>query len=160
MPTWFECKIKYQITDEFGKTKNETENYLIDAVSFTEAEQRLHHVIQTNKGIDFSVAGIRFAKADEIIPSENLDALWFKAKITYFTIDERSGKEQKIGNIVFVAEENIFKALESLKKSLSSSMVEWSVDSISATKIQDVIPYELNLEHAENSISPNDTNDY
>ena len=41
MHTWFECKIRYDKTQENGSIKKVTEPYLVDALSFTEAEARI-----------------------------------------------------------------------------------------------------------------------
>ena len=40
MNKWFECKVKYVKTMENGLEKPVTETYLVDALSFTEAEKR------------------------------------------------------------------------------------------------------------------------
>ena len=41
MHTWFECKIRYEKVMENGMNKKVTEPYLVDALSFTEAEARI-----------------------------------------------------------------------------------------------------------------------
>ena len=40
MNTWFECQIKHTVEEENGKSKK-TEVYLVDALSFSEAEERV-----------------------------------------------------------------------------------------------------------------------
>ncbi len=142
MATWFECKIKYDATDEYGKLKSISEIYLIDAFSFTEAEQRLYKIFESENRVNFVVSSLKMARVDEIIPSQTEDILWFKARITYLSIDEKSGKEQKIENTVYVAGKDIFQALESLKTNLSTVLLDWTIDSITTTKILDVYPYE------------------
>lgn len=153
MATWFECKIKYDATDDYGKLKSITEIYLIDALSFAEAEQRLYKIFESEKRVNFVVSSLKMARVDEIIPSQTEDILWFKARVTYHAIDEKSGKEQKMGNTVYVAGKDIFQALESLKTNLSTVLLDWTIDSITTTKLLDVYPYET-LPNEDNQPKP------
>ncbi|WP_290387099.1 DUF4494 family protein, partial [uncultured Muribaculum sp.] len=41
MSTWFECKVRYDKIQENGSAKKVNEPYLVDALSFTEAEARI-----------------------------------------------------------------------------------------------------------------------
>ena len=139
MAGWYECKIKYETTDLYGKSKTVSELYLIDAVSFTEAETRLYKMLKDEINVDFIVSGIRPTKASEIVPSDSVDIKWYKAKVIY--IDEDSGKEKRTGLFMYVAGNNISEALEGLIKSLSTILIPYEIDSIGLTKIIDIFPY-------------------
>lgn len=141
MTTWFECRIKYEKNDEFGNSKSVSESYLIDAVSFTESESRLHKILENEVPSNFIVAGIRKAKIDEIVFSDLEDILWYKSRVIYSDVDEKSGKEKKTGHVIYVAGTDLTEALDNLKESQSSLMVQWDVDSIGLSKILDVFPY-------------------
>ena len=45
MATWYLGKIRYQREDEAGSLKTINEAYLVDAVSYTEAEARMFEVV-------------------------------------------------------------------------------------------------------------------
>ena len=102
MHNWFECKIKYEKMDEYGKEKPVSESYVVDALSFTEAESRLIKMLEGEIPDEFIVTGISKAKLDEIVPAEEAD-YWYKCKVILKDMDEKSGKEKKIQNQILVA---------------------------------------------------------
>lgn len=94
MHTWFECKVKYVKIDEVsGREKKVNEPYLVDAVSFTEAENRIHQELEQMIRGDFMVTNIRKANYADIFPFDNADR-WFKCKVSYVALDEGAGKEK------------------------------------------------------------------
>lgn len=58
MRTWFLCKVKYAKENEEGLLKNVSEQYLVDAVSFTEAEARIYDMLGSVIRGDFQVTSI------------------------------------------------------------------------------------------------------
>lgn len=96
MHTWFECKIRYEKVMENGMNKKVTEPYLVDALSFTEAEARIIEEITPYISGEFTVSDIKRANYSELFPSEE-DAAdrWFKCKLFFITLDEKSGAEKK-----------------------------------------------------------------
>ena len=94
MNSWFECKIKYRKTDENGKDKLVSEPYLIDALSFTEAEKRTHEELSQYISTEFRITNIKTANFAEIIPVENSDR-WFKCKLSLISFDEEKGQEKR-----------------------------------------------------------------
>jgi hypothetical protein len=99
MNTWFECTAKYIKMDESGHEKIVSETYLLDSVSFTEAESRIYKELQTMVSGEFTVSKIAKTRISEIIPADNGDR-WFKAKVTFISIDEESGKEKRTSQAV------------------------------------------------------------
>lgn len=158
MQNWFECKIKYQKINEYGQEKPLAESYLIDALSFTEAESRLIKMLETELSEEFMVTGITKAKLEEVIPQENTD-YWYKCKVIYKDIDEKSGKEKATQHQVLVAADDFKSAFENVTKSQEQVLVPWEIHQISLTKIVDVIPYELdetNNQDGESSVYEED----
>ncbi|MDO4934086.1 MAG: DUF4494 domain-containing protein, partial [Prevotella sp.] len=93
---WFECKIRYEKTLEDGMQKKVTEAYTVDALSFTEAEQRIMEEMSAYISGEFDVADIKKAAYKEIFFSDDDTAdHWSKAKLQFITIDEKSGKEKR-----------------------------------------------------------------
>ena len=87
MHNWFECKIKYEKTAEEGKIVRVNEAYLIDALSFTEAEARIIEEMRPFISGEFKVANIRRAKINEMFFNENGDK-WYRAKVMFVSLDE------------------------------------------------------------------------
>ncbi len=140
MDTWFECKITYFNTDENGKESKTTENYLLDAISFTEAEARLHEQMESIVSGGFIVAGIKKSNITEIHAFE-AGEWWYKCKVVIIDIDEKSGKEKKASNYMLVMADTVKEAYERLEGALSEMLVPYSVNSIVESTIFDVFPY-------------------
>ena len=96
MHTWFECKIRYEKVMENGMNKKVTEPYLVDALSFTEAEARIIEEITPYISGEFTVSDIKRANYSELFPSEE-DAAdrWFKCKLFFITLDEKKRSGEK-----------------------------------------------------------------
>ena len=100
---WFECSIRYEKTMESGMNKKVTEKYLIDALSFTEAEARIIEEITPFISGEFTVVDIKRANYSELFPCDEEAAdRWFKCKLIFITLDEKSGAEKKISTQILV----------------------------------------------------------
>ena len=80
--TWFSTKVRYQKTMEDGSEKVVTENYLVDALSFTEAESAITDEMSVYVSGEFQVSGIAKAAYHEVFFSDvDDDDKWYKAKL-------------------------------------------------------------------------------
>lgn len=141
MHTWFECKVKYLKIDETsGREKKVNEPYLVDAVSFTEAENRIHEELEQMIRGDFQVTNIRKANYSDIFPIENADR-WFKCKVSYVALDEGAGKEKKVSNQMLVMGNDLKEAYDNLMTSLEGMTIDFDVLGINESPIMDVFPY-------------------
>ena len=140
MQTWFECKVKYVKIDDDGRERKVNEVYLVDAVTFTDAETRIIQNVQTMVRGEFVVDNIKKSNIIEIFPHE-VGEWWYKAKIGIVTIDEKAGKEKKINNYFLVAADDIKEALQRLEEGLSYVLVPYQTTSIAVCNIIDVFPY-------------------
>lgn len=96
MHNWFECKIRYEKTMENGLVKKVTEPYLVDALSFTEAEKRIIEEMTPFISGEFTVSDIKRANYSELFTSsEDAADRWFKCKLFFITLDEKNGTEKK-----------------------------------------------------------------
>jgi len=143
MNTWFECKVKYEKMVENGAEKVVSEPYLIDAVSFTEAESRIHKEMEPYITGEFSVSTIKIANYSEIIPNENGDR-WFKCKVVYVSIDEEKGVERRTSTYILVQSNNIKEAYDTLQEELKDTVSDFEIPSIQETLIMDVFNYSTN----------------
>ena len=94
MHNWFECKVSFEKIMENGAQKKVTEPYLVDALSFTEAEARIIEEIRPFVSGEFTVTDIKRARLSELFFNENGDR-FYKIKVYFITLDEKSGAEKK-----------------------------------------------------------------
>lgn len=139
---WFEAKVKYMKVNEDGKSKKVNEAYLLDAMSYTEAESRIMHEMESVISGDYYISSLKKSNITELVPSDDEnDDRWYKAKVGIIDADEVSGKEKSSFQYYLVAASNINRALENLEKSLSTFVVPYEIASITDTQFMDVYPY-------------------
>jgi hypothetical protein len=149
MNNWFECKVKYVKVDEIsGKEKKASEPYLVDAMSFTEAEARIHKELEQMISGEFNVTNISKSNITELYPNDNGDR-WFKAKVAFIDVDEASGKEKKSNNYMLAQANNVKQAYEFLEESLSDMLVPYEIPAISESPIMDIFPFFSDEENDE-----------
>lgn len=141
---WFECKVSYEKTTETGVPKKVSESYLVDALSFTEAEARITKEITPFVSIgEFTISNIKRAKIAEIFNSpEDVDDRYYKAKVLYITLDEKSGTEKKTPATMIVQAHSLEKAVNRLKEEMDKGMSTYEIASIADTTIIDIFPFE------------------
>jgi hypothetical protein len=146
MASWYLGKIKYQKEEESGRLKTIAEAYLVDALTYTEAEARLYGQIVTGAS-DFTVQSITRMRLADLFAYEDGES-WFKAKVVYISVDERSGKEKKVINYMLINALDIHQALKRLTESLSTMLIPYDITDLMLTPILDVFPYEHQAEEA------------
>lgn len=139
---WFECKIRYEKTMEDGLLKKVNEVYVIDALSFSEAEERITKEMSSYISGEFEIVDVKIAPYREVFfADDNLADQWFKAKLSFITIDERGDKEKRTSVMYLVNAGNISHAIKNIGEVMSGTMIDYVTTSISATKIFDVFEY-------------------
>lgn len=141
--TWYECKVKYAKFDEAsGLRKLKTEPFLVDAVSYTEAEKRITEEMRPflNEGEGMLITNIKVANFAEVHPFENADR-WFKSKVALIAYDENSGKERKMNQYLLVQANDIKEAYENTQHVMRDTMGEYSIPAIAESPVVDVFPY-------------------
>ncbi len=145
MNSWFTIKVKYTKQLEDGRLKRVTEPYLVDAISFTDAEARIYEEVGTNIKGEFLITGISKTDYADIFYYEDADD-WYKCKLTYVSVDADSGKEKKVSNNFLVTASSVKEAYERIKESLSDMTVTFEVPSIMLSPIVEVLPYNPDLD--------------
>ena len=134
MHTWFECKIRYEKTMENGMNKKVTEPYLVDALSFTEAEARIIEEMTPFISGEFTVSDIKRANYSELFPSDEESAdRWFKCKLIFITL--------KTSTQVLVQAADLRDAVKKLDEGMKGTMADYQIASVAETAIMDVYPY-------------------
>jgi hypothetical protein len=140
MKIWFNCKIRYQKEEENGKLKSVAESYLVDAVSYTEAEARIYQELSSIIRGGFEVAAITKSRIVDLFHYDDSD-VWYSGKVTYIVADENSGAEKKITNLMLVTAGNVKEAYDRIHESLSTMLVPFEVPEVKETNIVEIFPY-------------------
>ena len=139
---WFECKIRYEKIMEDGLPKKINDVYVVDALSFSEAEERIIEEMSSYISGEIEIMDVKIAPYREVFfADDNLADQWFKAKLSFITIDERTNKEKRTSMMYLVNAGNISSAINNIDKVMSGTMIDYVTTSISATKIFDVFEY-------------------
>ncbi|WP_405382251.1 DUF4494 domain-containing protein [Maribacter sp. LLG6340-A2] len=140
---WYECKIKYRKLDEAsGMLKVKTEPFLVDAISYTEAESRITQEMSAylSDSEEIKITNIKVANYAEIHPFENSDR-WFKSKISLIAFDEESGKERKTNQYLLVQANDVKEAYDNTVSVMKDTMGDYTIPAIIESPIMDVFPY-------------------
>lgn len=175
---WFECKVRYGQMQETGLQKKVTEQYVVEALSYTEAEAAIIKEMEPYVSGDFEITGIKPAayrdvifmsevakkfhnevdemtralqkgdgqKAEEVFhrPLEqqnNTDTMFFKAKIQFITLDEKSGKEKRTPHSFLVQGTSLDNAVQNIGVAMQGTMIDYAKSSVAETKILDVFEH-------------------
>ncbi len=140
--TWKECIIQYEKTAEDGTQKKVKETYVVDGISFTEAEARITNEMQSYISGEFDVANINPAPYKEIFFSEEDTAdKWYQARLAFITIDERTEKE-KFSYVYYLVQASSFEnARRNIVKVMDTTMIDYVIKSVKETKIIDVFEH-------------------
>ena len=138
--TWYECKVKYRKIDESGVQRMTTEPYLVDAVSYTEAESRINEEMSAYISDEFRITNIKVANFAEIHPFENSDR-WFKSRVSLIAYDEESGKERKSNMYLLIQANDVKEAFDNTNEVMKNTMGDYTIPAIAESPIMDVFPY-------------------
>ncbi len=137
---WFECKVAYEKIMENGAPKKVTEPYLVDALSFTEAEARILEEMKPFISGEMTIADIKRARLAELFFNENGDR-YYKAKVQFITLDEKSGAEKKTSMQMLAQASDLKEAIAVIEQGMKGTMADYVIASVSETMIMDVFPF-------------------
>ena len=144
MNYWFECKVSYERQADSMGMKKVSESYLVDALSFTEAEKRIIKEVRPFVSVgELEVVNIRRARIAELfLNDEAEDDRYFRAKVNFITVDEKSGSEKKTSATMIVKSDSLPNAVTEMKAQLDSQMASYEIAAVTDTQILDVFQYE------------------
>ena len=140
MLNWFITGIKYEKTSEEGKIAKVNENYLVDALSFTEAEARINEEMKPFISGEFIVSRVGRARINELFANPNGDK-WYRCRVYFISLDEEKGIEKRTATTMFVQANDVKEAWDGLKAGMNGSMANYQVAAITETDIMDVFPF-------------------
>lgn len=139
---WFICKIRYEKTMDDGLQKKVTEQYVVEGLSFTEAEACIIEQMSSYISGEFDVVEIDRCVFKEVFFSEDETAdKWYKAKLKFVTIDEKTGKEKKTAVYYLVHAGSFEDARKNIDEVMGGTMIDYVIDTVGETKIMDVFEY-------------------
>ena len=143
MHTWFQCKVKYERNVDDGSIAKVSETYLIDALSFTEAEERINEEMKPYISGDFMVTDIKRAKINELFENESGDR-WYRSKVNFVSLDEEKGVEKRIATTMYAQASTLKEAVEVIDKGMKGTLADYEIASVAETDVMDIFKY-----HAE-----------
>lgn len=139
----FECGIRYEKTLENGMQKKVTELYIVDALSFTEAESRIIGEMECFISGEFNVVSEKITNYSELVSTADTEAdKWYKVKINLITLDEKTMAEKKAPLYLLVQAHDIDGARSRLNEHMKGTMADWVCEAVQETKIMDVFLYD------------------
>ena len=140
---WYEVKYQHEQTQEDGTQKKITELYTVDALSFTEAESKITEEMKLYVSGETFIKAITRAPYKEIFFDERESAdKYYKAKLDFITIDEKTEKEKKSTITYLVQAASLDEAKKNINEVMGTTMIDYDIQSIAETKIMDVFEHE------------------
>ncbi len=141
---WFETKVKYDKMMDNGLLRPTTETYVVDALSFAEAESRIIQEITPFISGDFKITNIVEAPYREVcFSSDTHDDRWYKAKLQFITIDEATEKEKRQNIYYLLQAATLAKAVAYINEMMSKTMFDYVITSVAETAIIDVYEHKI-----------------
>lgn len=150
MALWFECKVRYDRMMENGTVKKVNEPYLVDALTFTEAEARIIEEITPFISGEFSISAVKKTKISEIFFDDSADK-YYMVKVNFITLDEKSGVEKKSASFILTQASDLEGALARFKEGMKGTMADYDIASITETPLMDVYPLDLSANRTEDN---------
>ena len=139
---WFEAKVRFEKTMEDGMPKKVTELYVIDALSWGEAEQRILKEMSSFVSGEIEIVDLKIAAYKEIFFADSdMADKWYKVKLAFITIDEKTDKEKKTSVNYLVNAGNFNSALKNINEIMEGTMIDYQTCNLTETKIEDVFEY-------------------
>ena len=140
MHNWFECKISYDKVTDDGIPKKNTESYLVDALSFTEAEARIIEEMRPFISGEFIVRDIKRARFWETFLNDNGDR-FYRVKVKLITLDDKSGTEKETAVQMLVQASTIHEAISNTDNGMKGTLTDYVIASVTETVINDIYPF-------------------
>lgn len=140
MGVWFQCKVKFLKETSEGLFKSVTEQYLVDALSFTEAEGRALQDMPSGRG-EITMMSIQKSNIREVAFYGDTD-MWYKAKVSYVVVEEETEKEKRITTYILVNASDLREAYDRVQEHLKEMLVPFLISKIEESQIIDVFEYQ------------------
>lgn len=138
----FETQIRYDRINARGVQDTCTETYLVEALSFSQAEASITIEMQPYITGDLDIPAIKRISVADIIDRHNSDAdKYFRAKLTYITINERTMKEKRQSFDYIVRANDIDSAHAAVVAYMKQSPQDYVIAKLEETRIVELISH-------------------
>ena len=152
---WFECKIGYEKTMDDGLQKKVSEQYVVDALSFTEAEATIIEEMSSYISGEFEVKDIKKATYKEVFFSDAPAAdKWYKSKLQFITIDEKTEKEKRSNVYYLVHGSSLKDAVKNIEEVMGTTMIDYVISAVNETQVMDVFEHKGGVKKTEKNDVP------
>ena len=135
---WFECKVRYEKTQEDGMPKSVTETYVVDGIDFGEAFKNISEYAIKRIANEFEIVAMKKAQYAEIALYNSIGNVFYRVKINMITIDEKTDKQKKTPMFLLVRADNINEARKAVDDEyMKGTMVDYEISSVVETKIME-----------------------
>jgi hypothetical protein len=143
MSEWFQAKVKFLRQMDNGLIKQVTEQYLVDAMSFTETETRV--LQEVGEGMkELTMMSVARSNIKEVVVYGDTE-LWFKTKVTYSDLDTETEKEKKVTTYLLVNANDVKEAYERTGEHLKEMLVPYQIPKIEESPIVEVYQYQKGI---------------
>lgn len=145
MNSYFEVRVSYDKTMENGVVRNVKEKYLLDALSFTEAEKRATEELKAYISGEFRVVTEKITNIEEVVTTNDRSAdKFYKVKHSIITIDEKTGKKKKQSQYIIIQASSVDDARERYKQHIKGLIFDVFLEAVSETRYMNYFPYKKN----------------
>lgn len=139
---WKECIVSVERITEEGLQKQVKEKYVLDALTFGEAEKRITEEMKSYTSGEFEVLNINPCPFKEVLFSDDSSAdRWYKAKLQFITIDEKTEKEKR-SNVTYLVQASSFdNAKRNIEDVMGGTMIDYVIVKVEETQYLDVFNY-------------------
>lgn len=137
---WFECKVRYEQTQEDGMNKMVTETYVYKAADFGEAYDKAIKDMSTSISGEFEITAMKIAQYKEIITQDDrTEEKYYRVKVNLIILDEKTQKEKKTACYYLVNADSVEKARKYTDTAFSDTLIDYVIEAVQEAKIIDVI---------------------
>ena len=145
MAQWIKTSVRFDKTMDNGAIKKVTEPYLVDALSFTEAEARIIEEVTPYISGEFTVSAVNKSKVSEIFWDASGDR-WYQVKAAFITINEKTGAEKRSKTVFMVQASDFKSAYDNFMQGMKGTIADFEIIGITETAIMDVFKSKLTEE--------------
>ena len=115
---------------------------MIDALSWGEAEKRILKEMSSYVSGEIEIVDLKIAAYKEIFFADSdMADKWYKAKLAFITIDEKTDKEKRTSVCYLVNAGTINSAIKNIEEVMSGTMIDYNTLNVNETSIMDVFEY-------------------
>ena len=139
---FYDCKVRYEKTLEDGYQKKVAEAYVVDALSFTEAEKRVIEEMSAYINGEIEVTAIKIAPYKEVVFSGKAEHdKFYRVRCDFIVFDEKTNKEKKTAIDYLVQAASVESARKNLEEAMKGTMIDYVIVSLVETHIEDLFIY-------------------